>query len=111
MPSCGLDILEQKVVKPLQMLFLENTIQEEDYLLTWYQADYVDKVPLTSLQLRPDDSKGYPAMASKLVHFAINICLGLGIVDSNGNAVLPSGSHTIIVGDHQIVHPIQLTYY
>ncbi|KAL4619984.1 hypothetical protein ACB092_06G121300 [Castanea dentata] len=28
--------------------------------LTWYQADYVDKIPLTSLQLRPDDSKGYP---------------------------------------------------
>ncbi|KAK7825634.1 putative beta-d-xylosidase 2 [Quercus suber] len=196
--------------------------------LTWYQADYVDKIPLTSLQLRPDDSKGYPgrtykffdgptvfpfgyglsytkfnyalkaapskltitlsnfqhcrdlpykngtfktscpavliddlscnkefkfdievknagdgdgdeivlvysqpplgilrthikqlnkfqrvsvaAGASKLVRFAINICQGLGIVDSNGNAVLPSGSHTIIVGDHQIVHSIQLTY-
>ncbi|KAL4625833.1 hypothetical protein ACB092_05G053200 [Castanea dentata] len=197
--------------------------------LTWYQADYVDKIPLTSMQLRPDDSKGYPgrtykfydgptvfpygyglsytkfnytlkaapselstklskfqhcrdlpykngtikpscpailiddmrchnkftfdievknvgnrdgdevvliysqpplgilgthikqlikfqrvsvaARTSKLVHFAINICQGLGIVDSNGNAVLPSGSHTIIVGDHQIVHPIQLTYH
>ncbi|KAL4625842.1 hypothetical protein ACB092_05G054000 [Castanea dentata] len=201
--------------------------------LTWYQVDYVDKISLTSLQLRPDDSKGYPgstkpnrtykffdgptvfpygydlsytkfnytlkaapsklstklskfqhcrdlpykngtfktscpavliddlrcnkkfkfdievknagnrdgdevvlvysqpplgilgthikqlikfqrvsvaAGKSKLVHFAINICQGLGIVDSNGNAVLPSGSHTIIVGNHQIVHSIQLTY-
>ena len=50
------------------------------------------------------------AGTSRLVRFAINICQGLGIVDSNGNAVLPSGSHTIIVGDHQILHSIQLTY-
>nr|POE48968.1 putative beta-d-xylosidase 2 [Quercus suber] len=33
--------------------------------LTWYQADYVDKIPLTSLQLRPDDSKGYPGRTYK----------------------------------------------
>ncbi|KAK7831003.1 beta-d-xylosidase 4 [Quercus suber] len=49
-------------VKPLLMLFLENTIQ---VTLTWYQADYVDKIPLTSLQLRPDDSKGYPGRTYK----------------------------------------------
>ncbi|KAK7844929.1 putative beta-d-xylosidase 5 [Quercus suber] len=189
--------------------------------VTWYQADYVDKLPLTSMQLRPDDSNGYPgrtykffdgptvfpfgyglsytkfnytlkaatnrqpikltkfqhcrdlpykngtfkpscpaiaiddlkcpkkfklavevknvgnrdgdevvlvysqppvgivgthiknliafqkvfvaAGTSKTIQFAINTCQGLGIVDSNGNALLPSGAHTIIVGDGVIV--------
>ncbi|XP_075658940.1 beta-xylosidase/alpha-L-arabinofuranosidase 1-like [Castanea sativa] len=196
--------------------------------VTWYQADYVDKLPLTSMQLRPDDSNGYPgrtykffngptvfpfgyglsytkfnytlkaattklpikltkfqhcrdlpykngtfkpncpaiaiddlrcrktfklavevknvgnrdgdevvlvysqppvgivgthiknliafqkvfvaAGTSKTIQFAINTCQGLGIVDSNGNALLPSGAHTIIIGDGAIVSPIQLTY-
>ncbi|XP_030958967.1 beta-xylosidase/alpha-L-arabinofuranosidase 1-like [Quercus lobata] len=196
--------------------------------VTWYQADYVDKLPLTSMQLRPDDSNGYPgrtykffdgptvfpfgyglsytkfnytlkaatnrlqikltkfqhcrdlpykngtfkpscpaiaiddlrcnkkfklavevknvgnrdgdevvlvysqppvgivgthiknliafqkvfvaAGTSKTIQFAINTCQGLGIVDSYGNALLPSGAHTIIVGDGAIVFPIQLTY-
>ncbi|KAK7817972.1 putative beta-D-xylosidase [Quercus suber] len=196
--------------------------------VTWYQADYVDKLPLTSMQLRPDDSNGYPgrtykffdgptvfpfgyglsytkfnytlkaatnrqpikltkfqhcrdlpykngtfkpscpaiaiddlkcpkkfklavevknvgnrdgdevvlvysqppvgivgthiknliafqkvfvaAGTSKTIQFAINTCQGLGIVDSSGNALLPSGAHTIIVGDGVIVFPIQLTY-
>ncbi|KAL0005009.1 hypothetical protein SO802_012570 [Lithocarpus litseifolius] len=196
--------------------------------VTWYQADYVDKLPLTSMQLRPDDSNGYPgrtykffdgptvfpfgyglsytkfnytlkaatnrqpikltkfqhcrdlpykngtfkpscpaiaiddlrchkkfklavevknvgnrdgdevvlvysqppvgivgthiknliafqkvfvaAGTSKTIQFAISTCQGLGIVDSNGNALLPSGAHTIIVGDGAIVFPIQLTY-
>ena len=50
------------------------------------------------------------AGTSKTIQFAINTCQGLGVVDSNGNALLPSGAHTIIVGDGAIVFPIQLTY-
>ena len=50
------------------------------------------------------------AGTSETIQFAINACQGLGIVDSSGNALLPSGAHTIIVGDGAIVFPIQLIY-
>ncbi|EOY17590.1 Glycosyl hydrolase family protein [Theobroma cacao] len=33
--------------------------------LTWYTADYVDKLPMTSMQLRPFEEKGYPGRTYK----------------------------------------------
>ncbi|XAR72445.1 Non-reducing end alpha-L-arabinofuranosidase, partial [Bertholletia excelsa] len=33
--------------------------------LTWFQADYVDKLPMTSMTLRPDESLGYPGRTYK----------------------------------------------
>ncbi|KAH9749362.1 Fn3 like domain-containing protein [Citrus sinensis] len=33
--------------------------------VTWYKADYVNKLPMSSMPLRPADSKGYPGRTYK----------------------------------------------
>ncbi|CAK7338187.1 unnamed protein product [Dovyalis caffra] len=154
--------------------------------ITWYQADYINNFPMTSMQLRPDVNQKYPGRTykffngstvfpfgyglsytkfdyklastknivtvqnvdsrdgsevvmvyskppagvdgthlkqligfqkvfvptggSKSVTFAFNACKSLGIVDYAGIRLLPSGGHTIMVGDGAISFPVQVNY-
>ncbi|KAL0005010.1 hypothetical protein SO802_012571 [Lithocarpus litseifolius] len=98
--------------------------------LTWYEAEYVNKLPLTSMQLRPDDTHGYPdgivgthfkqligfqrvfvaAGTGKKIQFTFSVCQSLAIVDYNGYSLLPSGGHTIIFSDGAISFPIQVRF-
>ncbi|KAL3741535.1 hypothetical protein ACJRO7_017061 [Eucalyptus globulus] len=46
----------------------------------------------------------------KRVHFKINVCKGLEIVDSAANHILPSGGHSIVIGDAVVSFPFQVNF-
>ncbi|CBI25988.3 unnamed protein product, partial [Vitis vinifera] len=47
------------------------------------------------------------------VKFSMNVCKSLGLVDSSGYILLPSGSHTIMAGDNStsVSFPFQVNYH
>ncbi|KAK4597146.1 hypothetical protein RGQ29_014940 [Quercus rubra] len=47
--------------------------------VTWYEANYVNKIPLTSMQFRPDDSKGYPGRTYKFFNGSTVFPFGFGL--------------------------------
>ncbi|XP_019054811.1 PREDICTED: probable beta-D-xylosidase 2 [Nelumbo nucifera] len=47
--------------------------------VTWYPADYVDQLPLTSMQLRPDDELGYPGRTYKFYNGSTVYPFGYGL--------------------------------
>ncbi|KAK1290990.1 putative beta-D-xylosidase 5 [Acorus calamus] len=47
--------------------------------LTWYKADYADKIPMTSMQLRPDDKLGYPGRTYKFFNGSTVYPFGYGL--------------------------------
>ncbi|OMO90146.1 hypothetical protein COLO4_19314 [Corchorus olitorius] len=47
--------------------------------ITWYQADYVDKLPMTSMPLRPIDSQGYPGRTYKFFNGTTVFPFGYGL--------------------------------
>lgn len=51
--------------------------------LTWYEADYVDKLPMTSLQLRPVESLGYPGRTYKFYNGSTVFPFGYGLSYTN----------------------------
>lgn len=52
-----------------------------------------------------------PAGKSKRVSFVFNACKSLGIVDYAANSLLPSGEHTIIVGDSELTFPVDVSFH
>ncbi|XP_037493295.1 probable beta-D-xylosidase 5 [Jatropha curcas] len=50
------------------------------------------------------------AKSSQKVSFEFNICKSLQIIDYNAYSVLPSGGHTIMIGDDVISFPIQISF-
>ncbi|KAK9084421.1 hypothetical protein Scep_030892 [Stephania cephalantha] len=57
--------------------------------LTWYQANYVDQVPMTSMLLRPDDTLGYPGRTYKFFNGTTVYPFGYGLSYSTYNYTLP----------------------
>ncbi|KAF8392689.1 hypothetical protein HHK36_023038 [Tetracentron sinense] len=51
-----------------------------------------------------------PAGGSKKVKFTFNACKSLSVVENNGYKLLPSGGHTIMVGDGEISFPFQVNF-
>ncbi|KAJ4838960.1 hypothetical protein Tsubulata_035038 [Turnera subulata] len=51
-----------------------------------------------------------PAGGSKKVKFVLNVCNSLRVVDYNAYSVLPSGGHTIIIGDDIISFPVHVNF-
>ncbi|OMO75892.1 hypothetical protein COLO4_25847 [Corchorus olitorius] len=47
--------------------------------ITWYQADYVDKLPMTSMPLRPIASQGYPGRTYKFFNGTTVFPFGYGL--------------------------------
>ncbi|KAG9441171.1 hypothetical protein H6P81_017025 [Aristolochia fimbriata] len=47
--------------------------------LTWYLADYVEKLPMTSMQFRPDDEQGYPGRTYKFFNGSVLYPFGHGL--------------------------------
>ncbi|KAJ0102508.1 hypothetical protein Patl1_04209 [Pistacia atlantica] len=47
---------------------------------------------------------------TKMVNFAVNACKSLRIVDKAANILLPSGQHTIIVGDSGLSFPFNVNF-
>ncbi|KAI3410324.1 Fn3_like domain-containing protein [Psidium guajava] len=50
------------------------------------------------------------AGGSQKVHFEINGCEGLAIVDSGANRVLPSGGHSIVIGEDVLSFPFVVNF-
>ncbi|KAJ4835776.1 hypothetical protein Tsubulata_049596 [Turnera subulata] len=51
-----------------------------------------------------------PAGGSKKVKFVLNVCNSLRVVDYNAYSVLPSGGHTIVIGDNVISFPVHVNF-
>lgn len=47
---------------------------------------------------------------TKMVNFSFNACKSLRIVDYAANILLPSGQHTIVVGDSGISFPVNVNF-
>ncbi|WCJ43056.1 beta-xylosidase 1 [Euphorbia peplus] len=47
--------------------------------ITWYEADYVNRLPLTSMQLRPIDTLGYPGRTYKFFNGSTVYAFGYGL--------------------------------
>nr|POF10828.1 beta-xylosidase/alpha-l-arabinofuranosidase 2 [Quercus suber] len=56
--------------------------------LTWYEAEYVNKLPLTSMQLRPDDTHGYPGRTYKFFNGSTVFPFGYGLSYTKFNYTL-----------------------
>ncbi|KAJ7968895.1 Beta-D-xylosidase [Quillaja saponaria] len=50
------------------------------------------------------------ARKNEKVNFVFNACKSLGIVDYKAYQLLPSGQHTIVVGDDVVSYPIQVSF-
>ncbi|KAF8387699.1 hypothetical protein HHK36_026353 [Tetracentron sinense] len=51
-----------------------------------------------------------PAGGSKMAKFTLNGCKSLSVVENNGYTLLPSGGHTIMVGDGAISFPLHVNF-
>ncbi|KAJ4822032.1 hypothetical protein Tsubulata_001612 [Turnera subulata] len=51
-----------------------------------------------------------PAGGSKKVRFVLNLCGSLHAVDYNAYSVLPSGDHTITIGDNIVSFPLHVNF-
>ncbi|KAJ4841361.1 hypothetical protein Tsubulata_032840, partial [Turnera subulata] len=51
-----------------------------------------------------------PAGGSKKVRFVLNLCNSLRVVDYNAYTVLPSGGHTITIGDDIVSFPLDVNF-
>jgi len=49
-----------------------------------------------------------PAGRVEKVKFELNACRSLNVVDSNAYSVLPSGAHTIMLGDGIVSFPLEI---
>ncbi|XP_068655867.1 beta-xylosidase/alpha-L-arabinofuranosidase 1-like [Aristolochia californica] len=47
--------------------------------LTWYYGNYTDELPMTSMQLRPDDELGYPGRTYKFFNGSVVYPFGYGL--------------------------------
>lgn len=50
------------------------------------------------------------AKKSRSVKFILNACKSLSIVNDNAYRVLPSGEHTIMIGDGVLTFPVQVSF-
>ncbi|XP_058084027.1 probable beta-D-xylosidase 5 [Magnolia sinica] len=64
--------------------------------ITWYTADYVDKLPMTSMQLRPVDEFGYPGRTYKFFNGSTVYPFGYGLSYTQFNYTLKSTQRSLV---------------
>ncbi|XP_058092367.1 probable beta-D-xylosidase 2 [Magnolia sinica] len=80
--------------------------------LTWYNADYVDQLPITSIRLRPVDELGYPGRTYKFYNGSTVYPFGYGLSYTRFNYNLHCDSQNSIIqilGPHQHCHDMLYT--
>ncbi|KAK6234440.1 hypothetical protein QUC31_006846 [Theobroma cacao] len=80
--------------------------------VTWYTADYVDKLPMTSMQLRPVEEKGYPGRTYKFFNGSTvyPFAYGLSYTSFNYKLTTPTNvSIPIKLNNTQHCHELELT--
>ncbi|XP_058083465.1 probable beta-D-xylosidase 2 [Magnolia sinica] len=80
--------------------------------LTWYNADYVDQLPITSMRLRPVDELGYPGRTYKFYNGSTVYPFGYGLSYTRFNYNLKCDSQnsiTQLLAPHQHCHDMLYT--
>ena len=77
--------------------------------MTWYQANYVDQVPMTSMKLRPDDNLGYPGRTYKFFNGSTVYPFGYGLSYTQFNTTLIGAKKSLDVKlrKYQSCHDLQ----
>ncbi|KAK2642778.1 hypothetical protein Ddye_024541 [Dipteronia dyeriana] len=78
--------------------------------ITWYEANYVDMLPMTSLQLRPVDSLGYPGRTYKFFDGSTVYPFGYGLSYTQFNYTLATSKRSVHVKLNKYHHCRALNY-
>nr|XP_011460171.1 PREDICTED: beta-xylosidase/alpha-L-arabinofuranosidase 1-like [Fragaria vesca subsp. vesca] len=78
--------------------------------LTWYPADYVDMLPLTSMPLRPVDSLGYPGRTYKFYNGSTVYPFGYGLSYTQFNYTILSATRSLDIKLDKSQHCRDLDY-
>ncbi|KAA8514956.1 hypothetical protein F0562_018257 [Nyssa sinensis] len=78
--------------------------------LTWYEADYVDMLPMTSLALRPIDTLGYPGRTYKFFNGSTVYPFGYGLSYTQFNYTLISSRRSIQIKLNNLQHCREMNY-
>ncbi|XP_052210535.1 probable beta-D-xylosidase 5 [Diospyros lotus] len=78
--------------------------------LTWYGADYVDMLPMTSILLRPIDSLGYPGRTYKFFNGSTIYPFGYGLSYTQFNYTLKSSQRSLDIKLHKLQHCRDVNY-
>ncbi|XP_021595118.2 probable beta-D-xylosidase 5 [Manihot esculenta] len=78
--------------------------------LTWHEADYVDQLPMTYLQLRPDDINGYPGRTYRFFNGSIVYPFGYGLSYTKFKYNLTSSSSSVHIKLNRFQHCRHLIY-
>ncbi|GAB4828639.1 hypothetical protein Ancab_018304 [Ancistrocladus abbreviatus] len=64
---------------------------------TWYKADYVNKLPMTSMQLRPDESLSYPGRTYRFFEGTTVFPFAFGLSYTRFSYQLRSAKHSLTI--------------
>ncbi|KAK1316321.1 putative beta-D-xylosidase 5 [Acorus calamus] len=72
--------------------------------ITWYKANYTDAVPMTSMQLRPNDELGYPGRTYKFFNGSTVYPFGYGLSYTQFSYNLVSAKQSLLVKLGRLQH-------
>ncbi|KAJ4715464.1 Beta-D-xylosidase [Melia azedarach] len=78
--------------------------------VTWHEGNYVDKLPLTSMQLRPVESKGYPGRTYKFFNGSTVYPFGYGLSYTQFKYNLTYSTESVDIKLDKFQHCRDLTY-
>lgn len=78
--------------------------------LTWHENSYVDMLPMTSMQLRPDDELGYPGRTYKFYNGSTVYPFGYGLSYTTYNYNLKATKRAINIKLNEFQHCRNLNY-
>ncbi|CAK9181727.1 unnamed protein product [Ilex paraguariensis] len=78
--------------------------------LTWYESNYVDMLPMTSLPLRPIDSLSYPGRTYKFFNGSTVYPFGYGLSYTNFTYKLTSAQRSLHIELNKFQHCRDITY-
>ncbi|XP_010250379.1 PREDICTED: probable beta-D-xylosidase 5 [Nelumbo nucifera] len=78
--------------------------------ITWYEADYVDKLPMTSMPFRPVDSLGFPGRTYKFFNGSTVFPFGYGLSYTQFTYNIASSKRSLDINLNKYQHCRPLSY-
>ena len=78
--------------------------------ITWHEANYVDRLPMTSMPLRPVHSLGYPGRTYKFFNGSTVYPFGYGLSYTKFNYTLVSSQSSLPINLNKLQHCRDLDY-